>query len=135
MTLTKPDLNKPAFQLNWYWRELILADRCPMCGADIKEENFTSELSKKEYSISAMCQKCQDKVFKQPYNVEETSNDLFVEISDLEAGLRKFCYCGKQLIVSELKANIISVDYNGDDIAGWNCKCVACRRDILLIND
>lgn len=34
---------------------------CLTCGEDAKE--FSDELSKKEYSISVMCQKCQDEIF------------------------------------------------------------------------
>lgn len=34
---------------------------CPMCKLEIK--GFKDELSKKEFSISGMCQKCQDKFF------------------------------------------------------------------------
>ena len=34
---------------------------CVFCGEEIK--GFKDELSKKEYSISGLCQKCQDKTF------------------------------------------------------------------------
>lgn len=34
---------------------------CPMCGKEIK--GFKDELSKKEFSISGMCQDCQNSVF------------------------------------------------------------------------
>ena len=61
--LIKPDLNKPAFKFNPRWGELIEQGKCPMCGLIIKEEDFKDSLSKKEYSISGQCQKCQDKVF------------------------------------------------------------------------
>lgn len=37
--------------------------KCATCGKDIKEEDFRNEISKKEYTISGMCQKCQDSVF------------------------------------------------------------------------
>jgi len=30
---------------------------------NIKEKDFTSKLSKKEYSISGICQECQNKIF------------------------------------------------------------------------
>lgn len=39
----------------------IEADRCISCEKDAKE--FKNELSKREYSISGLCQKCQDNVF------------------------------------------------------------------------
>jgi len=35
---------------------------CTICGAKI--EGFKNAISHKEYQISGMCQKCQDKVFK-----------------------------------------------------------------------
>lgn len=39
-----------------------IADKmCPCCGDPIGE--FRDALSKREYEISGMCQKCQDKVF------------------------------------------------------------------------
>ena len=37
------------------------AGRCPTCQDEITE--FRNEISKKEFSISGMCQKCQDSVF------------------------------------------------------------------------
>lgn len=36
-------------------------NRCTMCGE--AAENFTDSLSEKEFSISGMCQVCQDEVF------------------------------------------------------------------------
>lgn len=42
------------------WAEL---NRCSFCGIPIIESDYRDELSKKEYSISGMCQRCQDKTF------------------------------------------------------------------------
>lgn len=42
----------------------IRADRCMLCTEDAKE--FRDNLSRKEYTISGMCQKCQDKIFEPP---------------------------------------------------------------------
>lgn len=42
-------------------RDTILSRECMTCGADAIE--FRDELSMREYSISGMCQKCQDKIF------------------------------------------------------------------------
>lgn len=39
----------------------ITEDVCVSCGGDAKE--FDSDISRREYSISGMCQKCQDEVF------------------------------------------------------------------------
>lgn len=61
--LNKPDLNKPAFKIFPKSMENIKENKCPICGKDIKEEDFKDELSKKEYTISGMCQDCQDKTF------------------------------------------------------------------------
>lgn len=42
-------------------RAEIKADRCTFCKQPATE--FTDELSRKEYTISGLCQKCQDSVF------------------------------------------------------------------------
>ena len=39
----------------------IIDNRCSFCAFPVTE--FSDELSEKEYSISGMCQDCQDKVF------------------------------------------------------------------------
>jgi hypothetical protein len=36
---------------------------CPTCDKAIKIEDFRDELSVKEYTISGMCQECQDSIF------------------------------------------------------------------------
>ena len=36
---------------------------CVTCGEDVNENSFKDALSRKEYAISGMCQKCQDSVF------------------------------------------------------------------------
>lgn len=38
--------------------------RCTTCNNPIDMESFHDDISRKEYAISGMCQKCQDKVFK-----------------------------------------------------------------------
>ena len=42
--------------------ESIRSNICVMCGS--LAEDFRDELSRKEFSISGMCQKCQDKMFR-----------------------------------------------------------------------
>ena len=38
--------------------------QCVTCGSDkIKPEDFRDDLSRKEFTISCMCQECQDSVF------------------------------------------------------------------------
>lgn len=35
---------------------------CPVCGKTIYQKDFKNELSIKEYTISGLCQKCQDEM-------------------------------------------------------------------------
>ena len=42
-------------------RGSILADECVLCGGPAKE--FREEFSRKEYTISGLCQACQDSIF------------------------------------------------------------------------
>jgi hypothetical protein len=45
----------------------IKADVCVACGKPAVE--FTDEISKREFSISGLCQECQDRIFN--YNEDE----------------------------------------------------------------
>ena len=36
---------------------------CPFCGKPVDPTSFKDELSKREYSISGICQSCQDDTF------------------------------------------------------------------------
>jgi hypothetical protein len=38
----------------------MLKGKCPFCGEQVKPEDFRDMLSVKEYSISGICQRCQD---------------------------------------------------------------------------
>ena len=41
-----------------------LAERkCVFCGEEVSEDDLRDETSKREYSISGMCQSCQDEIF------------------------------------------------------------------------
>jgi hypothetical protein len=60
--LVKPDLNKPIFKMMPDKAKKIEDNKCPLCSSEIKEEDFKDASAKKEYSISGMCQKCQDEV-------------------------------------------------------------------------
>ena len=42
----------------------VNAGLCPFCGVAIDLLSFKDELSVREYHISGLCQKCQDKIFK-----------------------------------------------------------------------
>lgn len=44
---------------------LILEGKCPCCNQIINKTEFTDESSFKEFSISGMCQQCQDEVFNE----------------------------------------------------------------------
>lgn len=43
--------------------EDVMNNICPTCKAKINDDEFTDELSRTEYSISGMCQECQDSLF------------------------------------------------------------------------
>lgn len=38
-------------------------NECPMCGHKIDIAEFVDDLSRREFEISGLCQKCQDKIF------------------------------------------------------------------------
>ena len=59
--IKKPDLNKPIFRFYKREKELIQRNKCPRCEAPIT--GFKDQISETEYSISGLCQKCQDKTF------------------------------------------------------------------------
>ena len=46
--------------------ELVETGKCPFCKITIDHSSFTSELSKREFKISGLCQACQDKTFDPP---------------------------------------------------------------------
>ena len=39
------------------------AGKCPTCGCADPDKTINSELSAKEFTITGMCQACQDKIF------------------------------------------------------------------------
>lgn len=39
---------------------------CPFCGQLVNESDLRDDLSRKEYQISGLCQKCQDEFFETP---------------------------------------------------------------------
>jgi hypothetical protein len=59
-------------QMNSYMKRMfplemtrVEKDQCPFCGISIVETEFKDAKSFKEYTISGMCQKCQDDFFKE----------------------------------------------------------------------
>ena len=61
--MNTPDLNKPAFKVFTEQAKSIKLGNCPFCKKPVLESDFKDALSKKEYSISGLCQKCQDSIF------------------------------------------------------------------------
>jgi hypothetical protein len=47
------------------WIMRLKDDKCPMCGHIIDPNEFRDDLSRKEFDISHMCQKCQDEIFSE----------------------------------------------------------------------
>jgi len=56
-----PDLSKPIFSLMPHLADRIMMGLCTFCAITL--DDFRDDLSAKEYSISGMCQSCQDKTF------------------------------------------------------------------------
>tara|TARA_R110002167_G_scaffold38013_1_gene118718 strand:+ start:533 stop:748 length:216 start_codon:yes stop_codon:yes gene_type:complete len=57
-----PDLSKPIFALMPWLADRIMRGECTSCeNADLTA--FRDDISKQEYSISGMCQLCQDDIF------------------------------------------------------------------------
>ena len=59
-------MNKNIMQAMGFGEEVkaIEAGLCPFCRKPVLKNDFKNELSKKEYRISGLCQKCQDKTFE-----------------------------------------------------------------------
>ncbi|PNX45642.1 MAG: hypothetical protein BV459_07980 [Thermoplasmata archaeon M11B2D] len=54
---------RPIAQIDPNFITSIQNKKCPTCGEEISQEEFRNDISKREYNISGMCQKCQDDVF------------------------------------------------------------------------
>ena len=66
----KPANYKPNYavtKLRAAVNSIVSIGKCAWCGASKEKvkEGLTSNLSRKEYQISALCQKCQDKTFRE----------------------------------------------------------------------
>ena len=59
-------MNKNIMKAVGFGREvkLVEAGRCPVCMQQIILTEFKNQISKKEYKISGICQKCQDEMFR-----------------------------------------------------------------------
>ena len=56
-----PALSKPVFSLFPEKADRVIRSQCVTCAEPVGE--FKDAISRKEYGISGMCQKCQDSVF------------------------------------------------------------------------
>lgn len=58
-------MNKDIMKKAGFTKEIerVAQGKCPLCGCKVCSNDFKDELSKKEFAISGMCQKCQDKIF------------------------------------------------------------------------
>lgn len=58
-------MNKDIMRKAGFEAEVALVEEgiCPFCRELIKKDSFRDELSRKEYTISGLCQTCQDKIF------------------------------------------------------------------------
>jgi hypothetical protein len=45
--------------INPYWVDAIMDGRCPVCETHVDGQEFRDELSRKEFKVSGLCQKCQ----------------------------------------------------------------------------
>ena len=62
--LPTPELSPVAKKMFPEAQNQIDAGKCPLCGAEINGvEEFRDEASIREYGISGLCTKCQDKTF------------------------------------------------------------------------
>ncbi len=89
-SLPMPDLNRPAFFLSKL-RALVVARKCPTCQKDISPEDFKTDLSRKEYSISGTCAVCQSSIFGVPKQTEDALVDELA-ITDEEGVGCNNCY-------------------------------------------
>ena len=58
-------MNKKVMKAAGFGREVALVENglCPFCRCSVNTDEFRNELSAKEFTISGLCQECQDKTF------------------------------------------------------------------------
>ena len=59
-------MNKKIMKAMGFSREVALKEHglCPFCRCSVDTDAFRDELSAKEFTISGLCQECQDKTFR-----------------------------------------------------------------------
>jgi hypothetical protein len=59
------NIKRRLLTLTGFDKEVELVDRgqCPFCQKPVDPESFRDDLSRKEFKISGLCQKCQDEMF------------------------------------------------------------------------
>ena len=58
-------MNRDLMEKAGFKKEMKMVEnrQCPLCGEKINTNDFKNDISIKEFTISGMCQKCQDKIF------------------------------------------------------------------------
>jgi len=61
-------MNKDIMRAAGFGDEVALVEqgKCPFCKSRVNKSSFRDEISLKEFGISGLCQKCQDRVFSEP---------------------------------------------------------------------
>jgi len=61
-------MNKEIMKLAGFGKEVetVEAGKCPLCAKAIVMSEFEDALSRREFGISGICQKCQNDVFAPP---------------------------------------------------------------------
>jgi len=67
-------MNRDIMREAGFGEQLALIDegKCPWCKKPIDMNDFRNEISKREYGISGLCQKCQDGFFKKKRNKQSS---------------------------------------------------------------
>lgn len=58
-------MNRDIMEALGFGKEMKMIEnrQCPICGEKVNTNDFKDDLSIKEFNISGMCQKCQDRIF------------------------------------------------------------------------
>ncbi len=61
-------MNREILEKAGFTKEMQLVEnrQCPLCQDKIDIDDFNNDLSVREFIISGMCQKCQDRIFNEP---------------------------------------------------------------------